>query len=155
MTTFHNHQKTKPFKAILSHLKPFFAKINPIRAQINPKVAQASVLESNYEKTKRTQFPKFSPQKQGSLKKRTHFEPNSNPNRSATADLSSIALAKEESVRFPTVPTWLPTSGSFKKQNEPKSFYIICAISVICGFKLQNKPNLNIFLIFTRETIPT
>jgi hypothetical protein len=66
MTAFDNHQRTKPFKAILSHLKPKLTQSAPTLVSnspnSNPNVAhlslpqgQASLLDFNYEKTKRTQ----------------------------------------------------------------------------------------------------
>jgi hypothetical protein len=100
MKSFYNQQRSKPFKAILSHFLPKLTQSAPTLVSISPKidaiypyrrgkrrssialakednlkVGQASLLDFNYEKTKRTQIIAFSTQKHGIPKKRTQFEP--------------------------------------------------------------------------------
>jgi hypothetical protein len=70
---------------------------------------------------KRTQFSAFSIQKQGLPKKRTHFEPISNPNQTQRwAKRPCFVIIYPGPQGPPHSGSCLPTSGSFKKQNEPK-----------------------------------
>jgi hypothetical protein len=92
--------------------------VKKIKLQNEPKVGEASCFviihpgpqgrpySGSFKKQNEPNFPRF----QSKNKDFQKNEPNSNPNRSATA----------QAVRFPTLPTWLPTSGSFKIQNKPK-----------------------------------
>jgi hypothetical protein len=74
-----------------------------------------------YRFTKRTQFPAFSTQKQGLPKKRTQFEPK----------VGGLSLPKGEA------------SPLHYHLPRPEGTPLILAPS-----KIQNKPKLNIFLIF-------
>jgi hypothetical protein len=112
------------------------AKPSRLRIIPTPNVAQASLLESNSnpddsrDSTKKRNEPKMSSRTNEILPPWYGGDPWN----------TILPMKKQNKPKF---FLWSLCSGLWTVlQNKPKSFYIICAIGVICGFKLQNEPKL-------------